>query len=78
MSSIVLPLLAAAAALTPSNSPARHPSRLAQRSGGACATILSAARIDWSLVAAGTARDGERIVQWTDARGDLRHDLEFQ
>ena len=71
MSSIVLPLLAAAAALIPSNSPARNPSSLLQASAAASATVVRAERIDWSAPA-------RPLVTRRGPSGEIRHDIDFQ
>jgi hypothetical protein len=71
MSSNVLPLLAAAAALIPSNSPARHSPSLVQTSAVVSATILSAERVDWSA-------PPRPLVLRVGQRGEIRHDVEFE
>ena len=70
MSSIVLPLLAAAA-LIPSNSPARNAPSPVQASATASATIVPAARIDWS-------REREWLVLRHGPNGEIRYVREFQ
>ena len=71
MSSAVLPLLAAAAALIPSNSSARLTPSLVQGSAVASATILPAERVDWSA-------PPRPLVVRVGPRGEIRHDVEFE
>ena len=71
MSSIGLPLLAAAVALSPSNGVTRIAPSLVQASAAASVTIVRAARIDWSA-------DRERLVIRYGPNGEARHDFEFQ
>jgi hypothetical protein len=67
MSSIVLPLLAAALAPMPSDSPARHSPSLVRASATASVTIVRAERIDWSSLAPRVGPGGE-----------VRHERHFQ
>lgn len=71
MSSIALPLLAAAVVLTPSNGEARIAPSLVQVSAAASATIVRATRVDWTA-------DRERLVIHRRPDGVVRHDFEFQ
>jgi hypothetical protein len=67
MSSIMLPLLAAALAPIPSDGPARLSPGPARASVAAGVTIVPAERVDWSRVAGRTGLSGE-----------VRHELHFQ
>ena len=71
MSSIALPLLAAAVALIPSNGPARNAPSPVRASAAASVTIVEASRIDWAV-------DRERLVVRHGPDGEVRHDFEFQ
>jgi len=85
MSSLILSLLAAAAATNPSTEPVRPTERPVVARAVASARIVPVVRPDWSDVAAGAilrpsreAQPGKRIALRTGPGGEAWYDLEFQ
>jgi hypothetical protein len=76
--------LAIASALIPSNGPARIAPSSVRASATASATILPAARIEWSRATATSPERSPQIwqspkfVSSTGPNGEIRYDFEFQ
>jgi hypothetical protein len=85
VSSILIPLLAAAAMLTPSNVPDRPSNGPVLATAAASATIVPVGRFGCCRAAAGTvvdpiiaAQERSRVIIQTGQPGVIRHDLEFE
>jgi hypothetical protein len=82
VSSIVLPLLAAAVAVIPSKQPAPDTPGPVHGWAAVSVTITPAARILWSQRAAGAfsqpSAEGHRVVRRTVKSGEIRYDVDLQ